>query len=195
MQGRPFQAANAQVKFISDWYIPMSNPTQDATYRLEDVIESRAINQSLYESQAPEYMFDASDVLNISYGAGQKNNGYNFGAPYPGISFEGDPGYSLANQAKVFIDNWIVPPPDYTNRYFLGAGEPTENLRAELGDLADVPISNRNPYGPFGYYQSIMRNRLYERTDPDVGIRPTTLRAPFRRNKQVRFTNINNVLY
>ncbi len=186
MQGRPLQAGNAQVKFVSDWYLPMSNPTQEPTYELEEVIESRALNEALYESQAPKFLFESKDTLGISYGAGQKNNGYNFGAPYEGISFSGDPDNSLAHQAKVFIDNYSLPSTEYTNRYFMAAGEPTVTQRAELGDEADVPISNRNPYGPFGYYQAIMRNRLYNESDPNIGIRPRQIGAPPTK-KRVRF--------
>lgn len=191
MQGRPLQGTSAQIDYQSEWYIPLGNPIQTPTHNLNKVIESRAVNMAYLEAQAPRYTFASNDVLGISYGAGSKNNGYNIGVPYPGISFKGDPGNSLAYGGKVFIDRYRVPSIGaWTNKYDMAAGEPTETLREELGDEADVPIKARNPYGPFGYYQQIYRNQNYEKTKRNLkaGIKPHVLQnTKYKKPWQVKF--------
>lgn len=191
MQGRPFQAANAQLKFVSEWYLPMSNPYQEPTYDLTKIIKQRAVNEALLESQAPEYIFQSKDTLGISYGAGQRNNGFNIGVPFEGVSFEGDPGFSLAKGAKVYIDRYEIPDiSEYTNRYRSYGGEPTESLRAELPSEADPLITARNPYGPLGHYMQILRDNLFLKTakNPDAGIQPNVLAGTrYKKPWNVRF--------
>ena len=200
MQGRPLSAANAALQYVSEWYLPMSNPMQIPTYDYTEVVKQRAVNNALLESQAPRYMFQSKDTLGIAYGAGEKNNGYNIGCPYPGVSFEGDPGFSLAQGAKVFIDRYEVPEiSEYTNRWRTYAGEPTETLRAELPNEADVLISSRNPYGPLGYYMQLLRNNLFEKeaVREDFGIPPGILHNNhYKKPWGVRFTDYQpGVLY
>ena len=191
MQGRPLQGTSAQISYQSEWYIPWGNPIQTPTHDLNKIIESRAVNTAYVASQAPKYTFASNDVLGISYGAGSKNQGYNIGCPYPGISFRGDPGNSLAHGGKVFVDRYRPSPiSPWTNKYDMMAGEPTETLREELGDEADVPIKARNPYGPFGYYQQIYRNQNYEKTKSNLkkGIKPHVLQnTKYKKHWQVRF--------
>jgi len=178
VQGRPFSAVNDSIRNMSNAYIPMSNPLTEPTYDISKVIEQRAVNTALFESQAPRHMFDTKNTLGIPYGNGEKASGYNIGIDFPGISFSGDPGFSLAGGAKVFIDRYDVPEiSPYTSFYRVNGGEPTETLRAELPDDADVMISDRNPYGPLGYYMQLLTNRLYEKTaaNTEKGIHPGIL--------------------
>jgi len=191
MQGRPLQGTSAQIDYVSEWYIPWGNPIQTPTRDLNKVIESRATNTAYVESQAPKYNFKSTDVLGISYNAGSKNQGYNIGCPYPGISFRGDPDNSLAKGGKVFIDRYRPSPiSPWTNKYRTAGGEPTETSREELPDEADVPIKARNPYGPWGYYQSIYRNQNYAQTKLNLkkGIQPHVLQnTKYKKPWQVRF--------
>lgn len=179
VQGRSLNAVEAGMNSFDTRYMPWSAPRQEPTKNWKDVVVSRAENTALVERDAPSYMFRQLDTLGISYGAPTKNSGYNILIPLEGVSMEGDPGYSLARLPKVFIDRFSYPElPEYTNWMFKGPGEPTETLRAELGNDADVMVRQRNPYGPFGYYQSILRNRADDETREKGNMKPDVLRAP-----------------
>lgn len=191
VQGKPMTATSAQINYQSEWYIPSGNPTQIPTHNLNRIIESRAVNTAYLEAQAPKYTFASNDVLGISYGNGVQNSGYNIGATYPGISFKWDPGNSLARQGKVFIDRYEIPDiGPYTDSYKTAGGEPTETSRKDLGNEVNVPLGSRNPYGPFGYYQSIYRNQNYAETKLNVkkGIQPHVLQnTKYKKPWQVKF--------
>lgn len=174
--GRPINQATAQ---LNDVLAPMSFPEQTPTYKYPDIAKNRASNIALHQANAPQYFFKQQEPLGISYGAPDKNNGYNIEVPLPHVSFQGDPGYSLANLNKKYVDRYELPRlPDYSGVHWSGHGEPTMNLRAELPNEADVPLNARNPYGPHGYYQQIHKNRLYDKVKEVGHIKPDVLKAP-----------------
>lgn len=171
-----FNQAEAQIGVS---FTPLSYPDQTPTSSFFDTATNAAERWATYESQAPKYHFENLGTLGISYGAPDKNNGYNIGVPLEGVSFQGDPGYSLANLGKVFVDRYRYPElPDYTGWHNMRAGEPTANLRAELPNDADVAISARNPYGPHGHYQKIFQNQLYDAAEKRGNLKPSVLGPP-----------------
>jgi hypothetical protein len=179
IQGRSNNMAESQLKNLDINWLPRSAPRQEPTKNLLDVVASKASNTALIELCAPKFFFHEKDILGIQYGAPTKNNGYNIGAQVDGVSFSGDPNFQLAQGTKVFVDRFRWPSiPDYTNFVFKGDGEPTEHLRAELGDEADVMINRRNPYGPHGYYTDLMRSQVESNTRRRGNLKPTPLAQP-----------------
>lgn len=173
---RSFNQAEAQ---IGNSYAPFSYPDQRQTSSFYDTSVDAAQRYAIFESESPKYYFDNKGTLGISYGAPDKNNGYNIGVPLEGVSFQGDPNYSLANGGKVFVDRYRYPDlPDYTGWHNMRAGEPTANSRAELPNDADVMISARNPYGPHGHYQRIFQNQLYDAAQQRGNLKPSVMGPP-----------------
>lgn len=184
VQGRSLNAVEAGLNSFSTRYAPYSAPRQDATHSWAEVAANRAENTALVERDAPRYMFDQRNTLGIAYGAPHNNATYNLSCEVAGVSFPGDPGYSIARLPKVFNERYSYSDiPEYTTWHFKGDGEPTVLNRAELPNEADVMIHQRNPYGPFGYYQSILRNRAADETRQTGNVKPGVLRQqpPIRR--------------
>lgn len=177
--GRSVNAAEAGLNALDTRFTPYGAVRQEPTHNIQDVIASRAENEAMVREHGARFLFGVLDTLGIHYGAPNKNAGYNIMLQKPNVSFTGDPNFSLAQLNKAFVDRYEdMPYPDYTTWYMKGDGEPTENFRAELGNEADTFLNHSNPYGPFGYYQSILRNKAMAETEERGHLKPDVLRAP-----------------
>lgn len=190
------RSANQGQAQIGTSYAPLSYPSQKPTYECREIFDDAAETHAVYESRAPQYFFNQFKQLGISYGAPTNNNGYNIGVQVEGISFPGDPDFSLAKLGKVFVERYR--PSDVSDyaygRHFMGAGESSMNLRPDLPNEADVAITERNPYGNIGHYQLIMNNRLYDFAAEKGHLKPDVLHAPnFKKVKSIMKPQIPGV--
>lgn len=177
VHGRSYNQAVAQLTNVTE---PLTAPRQKSTSSVRDVFENRAANMALLESQAPAFHFGQMDEMNIHYGNNLNNNGYNLWIPYSTRSIPGDDKNTFAKMPRVFIERYHEEEPtwNFTHRENMGSGEPSEHFRPELGDEADVPVRQRNPYGPFGHYQDILRRELSGKTKREGHLKPEVLAPP-----------------